>query len=65
MVEFGTEVKAWRKRADLVQKQAADVLGVKLRSYQNWEQGSHVPLPIAQETLRRRMDDYDKSRHKD
>lgn len=62
MIEFGGEVRAWRKRNRLVQKEAADVLNVKMRSYQNWEQGSHVPLAIAQETIRRRMAEYERSK---
>lgn len=54
--EFKIAVKTWRKKANLVQKQAADVLGVSLRTYQGWEMGSHEPLPMAMMELKRRMD---------
>ncbi len=32
-------MKAWRKRLDITQAQAADVLGVSVRTYQGWEAG--------------------------
>ena len=62
MSEFGSELRVWRERQNLVQKQAADLLQVKLRSYQNWEQGSNTPGPMAQAWLRERMADEEKRR---
>lgn len=56
-MEFGVELKKWRGRNALVQHQAASLLGVKLRTYQNWEQGTCEPEPLAMETIIRRMED--------
>lgn len=33
----GNDFKAWRKRLDLTQAQAADLLGESLRTIQTWE----------------------------
>jgi transcriptional regulator with XRE-family HTH domain len=40
-------LKAWRARRGITQKQAAEELGVGMRTYQKWENGerktSHLP----------------------
>jgi putative transcriptional regulator len=37
------KLKSWRNRKGLSQSQAARVLGVSVRTLQNWEQGRNVP----------------------
>jgi DNA-binding transcriptional regulator YiaG len=41
------------KLGKLTQAQAAERLGVSLRSWQYWELGERVPHPIIQEAIRR------------
>lgn len=36
-------LRAWRSYDGCTQAQAADWMGVPLRTYQEWEQGRHVP----------------------
>lgn len=48
-------LKQWRKKRGLVQKQAADILGVNLRTYEGWEQGRPAPEPMALAELERRL----------
>jgi DNA-binding transcriptional regulator YiaG len=55
VTDFAKELVGWRKKHQWVQKEAADVLHVELRAYQNWEQGHCEPRDLAIETLRRRM----------
>jgi DNA-binding XRE family transcriptional regulator len=43
---FREELKAWRARCDLTQRQAAEALGVKLRSLEHWESASDIALRI-------------------
>lgn len=38
---FKTEIKKWRGKR--LQKEAADILGVCVRTYEGWEAGVHVP----------------------
>ena len=40
------ELQAWRKRLRIPQSKAADLLGVPLRTYQQWEQGRAPPHPL-------------------
>jgi DNA-binding XRE family transcriptional regulator len=37
-------LKAWRGRKGITQKEAAEVLGVGMRTYQGWEQGEVNPI---------------------
>jgi transcriptional regulator with XRE-family HTH domain len=39
MTALSDKLKAWRKRLDITQAQAADVLGVSKRTYEGWEIG--------------------------
>lgn len=50
-----TKLKKWRKSHGLVQKQAAAILGVNLRTYQGWEGRKPEPKPLALAELDRRM----------
>ena len=58
MSEFGDALKAWRKRNDLPQKQAADFLQLHLRTYQNWEQDVNTPGTMAQAWVMSRITEY-------
>jgi DNA-binding XRE family transcriptional regulator len=49
------KLKAWRKKNRMVQKQAADVLGVNLRTYQGWEEGRGGNNPLSVQALELRM----------
>lgn len=48
-------LKRWRKERGLVQKQAADILGVNLRTLQGWEEGKPEPKALALAELERRL----------
>ena len=50
------KLKKWRKKRGLIQKQAADILGVNLRTLQGWEEGRPEPSPLALSELTRRME---------
>ena len=39
-------LKAWRSRRGLTQKQAAELIGVALRTYEDWERGVNKPTLI-------------------
>jgi DNA-binding XRE family transcriptional regulator len=52
---FRIAVKDWRRRVGLVQKEAADLLGVSLRTYQGWESGRYEPFYLAKIEIERRM----------
>jgi transcriptional regulator with XRE-family HTH domain len=43
------ELKAWRTERKLTQRELAGLLGMPLKTYQRWEQGSATPayLPLA------------------
>jgi DNA-binding transcriptional regulator YiaG len=48
------ELVAWRRQHGLTQRQAADWLGIPIKTYQNWEQSHRVmKYPV---TIRRLMD---------
>jgi len=49
------KLKKWRKERGLVQKQAADILGANIRTYQGWEEGRGTPSSMALAELERRM----------
>lgn len=51
--EFSRLLKAWRGK--LFQKEAADRLGVPLRTYQNWENGSRKPARTCMNCVREKM----------
>jgi len=42
-----SKLRAWRKARGLSQSQAAPVLGITLRSLENWEQGTTQPRGLA------------------
>jgi transcriptional regulator with XRE-family HTH domain len=41
---FPKALKEWRKGRGFTQQQAAKVIGVKLATYRNWEQGRNRPI---------------------
>ena len=47
MTKLMNELKHWRDRRSLTQFQAAQILGVRLRTYQNWEVGRQPAYPDA------------------
>jgi len=49
------KLRAWRKSNRLLQKQAADKLGVNVRTYQGWEEGKGGPCEAAMAEYERRM----------
>jgi len=51
-VESGEAIAAMRARYDLSQREYADLLGVDLRTLQNWEQGRNRPDPAAVSLMR-------------
>jgi transcriptional regulator with XRE-family HTH domain len=40
---FSERLKQWRKANNLLQKQAAGILGVSLSTIQHWEYGDYEP----------------------
>jgi transcriptional regulator with XRE-family HTH domain len=40
---FGDELRAWRKKREWLQKQAADALEVPLETYRAWEYNKSAP----------------------
>lgn len=42
---MNTDLRAARMAASLTQKRAAALIGVPLRTYQNWEYGVRTPPP--------------------
>jgi transcriptional regulator with XRE-family HTH domain len=40
---FGEELRAWRQREGLTQREAAEFLKVNRRTYEDWEYGRFVP----------------------
>ena len=53
--EFKQQLQAWRKKTNILQKQAADILGVPVRTYQAWETGVHEPGALAKVVINERM----------
>lgn len=53
--DFGAELKGWRARKGLSQASAAAVLGVPVRTLQDWEQGHRNAGALAAEALRAKM----------
>lgn len=47
MTTFPQTLKRWRRRRGLSQSQAAPVLGVPLKTLQNWEHGRNTPGTLA------------------
>lgn len=56
--KFGNRLRKWRKKLKLLQKNAADVLGVSVRTYQNWEENANEPTALALAEITRRMDEH-------
>ena len=54
-------LKNWRRRNHLVQKEAANNLGVSLRTYQGWEAGRGGKNPLVISELERRIEELDRS----
>lgn len=47
MTTIQTKLRAWRKARGLSQSGAAPLLGVTLRTLENWEQGRSQPRGLA------------------
>jgi len=52
---FASTLKKWRKDNNLMQKNAADRLGVLLRTYQRWEAGTK-PAKTCQKCIEQKME---------
>lgn len=50
---LASRIRARREQLALSQKEAAEQLGVSLRSFQNWEAGKGVPWPKHRRALDR------------
>ena len=53
-MSFADELKAWRRRKGLTQKEAAAHLGVEWRTYEGWEHGRFEPKHVG--LIRRALD---------
>jgi transcriptional regulator with XRE-family HTH domain len=51
--ELGKRIKAHRVQINLSQREAAEQLGVSLRTLQNWEAGGTFPWPKHRRALQR------------
>jgi DNA-binding transcriptional regulator YiaG len=49
--EFAAHLKQWRKREKLSQSEAAEWLGVSVRSMQNWEIARTKPASVAEKLI--------------
>lgn len=49
------KVRAWQKRMEYIQKQAADALKVPFETYRDWCDGDHEPHKIAREAITQLM----------
>jgi DNA-binding transcriptional regulator YiaG len=45
-------LRDWQKNAGLTSARAASLLGVPLRTYQDWKSGAHLPRGFALKQLR-------------
>lgn len=48
-------LRRWRRRRGLSQSQAAPVLGVPIKTLQNWEAGRNTPGTLARELIAQKM----------
>jgi putative transcriptional regulator len=51
-VESSADIAAMRSRHGLSQREYADLLGIDVRTLQNWEQGRNRPDPAALSLMR-------------
>lgn len=54
MTTFGSKLRIWRGKR--YQKEAAEILKVSFRTYQNWEEGVNTPSPFAVVEIERIME---------
>jgi hypothetical protein len=61
-MKISAELRAWRNvdlalnsRGDFTQQEAADFLGVPLKTYIDWEQGRRGPVGIALRVVQKRI----------
>jgi len=59
MASLALELRAWRKRHDITQAQAADLMQYSLTSYHRYERGVRVPPYRDMQRLRALMRDID------
>ena len=55
--DLGEQVKAHRIRLNLSQREAAERLGISLRTLQNWEAGTTFPWPKHRRALVRFLEE--------
>lgn len=60
-LEYGLKLKQWR--GNRLQKEAADILGVPLRTYQSWEHGKNEPAATCKRCVAKilELDNWSKS----
>ncbi len=63
--ELARRLQIWRMENDLTQKEAATVMQISVRSYQNWEQQVSVPSALALNSLIRTIDTWKRSKQHD
>jgi DNA-binding transcriptional regulator YiaG len=54
-MELSEQLEAWRKRLGMKQREAAEHLGVSLRTLENWSQGRCTPKGFALRSLIEKM----------
>jgi DNA-binding transcriptional regulator YiaG len=55
-MKFPDRLRAWRKKKKLTQEKAAQVLGVPVGTFRDWEQGRYEPVDaLKMEALAARM----------
>lgn len=52
------ELLRWRKDEELLQKEAADILGVSISTLRKWEYGVQTPSKLALATIEARIQDF-------
>jgi DNA-binding transcriptional regulator YiaG len=57
-MNISAELKLWRSRNHLTQREAAEILGVPYKTFVDWEQERRGPKELAYQTIRQRMDSY-------
>jgi len=56
---FKTLVRRWRLRHKLGQRDAASLLGVPRRTFQDWEYGRRTPLGLARDLIVQKLTEAD------
>jgi len=56
--DFAAALRKWRTGNKWLQKEAANILGASIRTYQGWEEGTHLPNKFALIEIERRMNNH-------